>query len=156
MSEYEVFGTPAELVWQEINLADIKYDKRHEAIREIPDTWGIYIFHRRFGDTSEALYIGKSKALRNRIIQELNALELIEHVKGAKKGTKLLSFAELVAHGNCDKDKYIDDIESVLIQEAVYQGHNLYNIKKTKVHLREVSSSGDVPGCVEEPFYLLR
>lgn len=156
MSEYEVFGTPAELIWQEINLADIGYDKRHETIKAIPSAYGIYIFHRRFGDTSEALYIGKSKNLRNRIIQELNALELIEHVKSAKKGTKLLSWAEIVTHGNSDKDKYIDDIESVLIQEAVYQGHNLYNIKKTKIHLREVTSSGDVPGCIEDPFYLLR
>lgn len=86
MFEYEVFGTSAELVWQEINLADIDYDRRHETIKEIPNGYRIYIFHRRFGDTSEALYIGKSKNLKNRIMQELNALPLIEHVKGAKKG----------------------------------------------------------------------
>lgn len=86
MSEYEVFGSPAELVWQEINLADIRYNKRHEAIREIPNVPGIYVFHRRFGDTSEALYIGKSIKLKERISAELNALELIDHVKMQKKG----------------------------------------------------------------------
>ncbi len=137
MSSYEVYGTPVELFWHKaINLVDVDYNRKHELISNIPNSYGIYIFHRRFGEYGEALYIGKASNLKRRIYQELDARGIIEHVKNSKKGMKLLSFAEIIVHGNCDKEKRIEDIESAIIEISMYREGSLFNTKKTKVHLQ--------------------
>ncbi|WP_437891303.1 hypothetical protein [Phytobacter sp. V91] len=153
----EIYSSPAELYWHEpINLVDIDYNRKHELICQIPETYGIYIFHRRYAEFGEALYIGKASNLKRRISQELNAKELIEHIKEAKKGTKLLSFAELQAHGNCNKDKCIDDIESALIEISMYRGDHLFNTKKTKVYLQEITLIGEKPSFLEKKLYVYK
>ena len=119
MYSHEIYLSPANLYWHEpINLVEINYSRKHDLI-----------LHRRYAEFGEALYIGKASNLKRRISQELNARELIEHVKEAKKGAKFLSFAEIQAHGNCNKDKYIDDIESTLIEISMNRGDNIFNIK---------------------------
>lgn len=154
---HEIYLSPANLYWHEpINLVEINYSRKHDLILQIPETYGIYIFHRRYAEFGEALYIGKASNLKRRISQELNARELIEHVKEAKKGAKFLSFAEIQAHGNCNKDKYIDDIESTLIEISMNRGDNLFNTKKTKVHLHEVMSSGKKPIFIEKKLYVFK
>ncbi|MBE5204350.1 GIY-YIG nuclease family protein [Pectobacterium sp. FL60-S17] len=73
-----------------INLVDINYNWKHELICQIPETYGIYILHRRYAEFGEALYIGKTSNLKRRISQELNAKELIDHIKEVKKVAKLV------------------------------------------------------------------
>ncbi|QIZ47706.1 hypothetical protein DWV07_12925 [Dickeya zeae] len=155
MCAHEIYSSPAELYWHEpINLVEINYNRKHELIYQIPESYGIYIFHRRYAEFGEALYIGKASNLRRRISQELNAKELIEHVRDAKRGAKLLSFAEIKMHGNCNKDKCIDDIESALIELSMNRGDHLFNTKKTKVHLQEVTSLGEKPSFLEKKLYM--
>lgn len=157
MYSNEIYSSPADLYWHKpIDLIEINYDRKHELIYQIPETYGVYIFHRRYAQFGEALYIGKASNLKRRITQELNAKELIEHIRDAKKGSKLLSFAEIQAHGNCNKDKYIDDIESALIEISMYRGDNLFNTKKTKVHLKEITSIGEKPLFLERKLYVYK
>lgn len=43
---------------------------------------------------------------------------------------KQLSFAEIKSHGNCNKDKCIDGIESALIEISRYRCEHLFNTRK--------------------------
>lgn len=158
MASFEFTGTTISLSWHDsIDLNTIGYDKYHDSINELPDTYGIYIFWRQYSDIHECLYIGKTTNLRNRIKQQLNARGLIEHVKGAKRGKKLLSYAELELHPNCDFDGYLDKIETFLISESLSQGHDLYNQQKTKLYGNLIINNGrDYPNIFENKMYMLK
>jgi excinuclease UvrABC nuclease subunit len=42
----------------------------------IPEDPGVYVFGRRWGDSFEALYVGKAKNVRTRVNGQLNNLKL--------------------------------------------------------------------------------
>ncbi|WP_100160408.1 GIY-YIG nuclease family protein [Proteus columbae] len=156
MSSFEITGTAINLHWSEcIDLSNIDFSKHHEVINEVPEAYGIYIFWRQYGDKHECLYIGKSTNLRTRIKTQLNARGLIEHVKGAKRGKKFLSYAELAMHPNCNFDDYLDKVETFFISEALSQGHDLYNQQKTKFYANPIVSHGDdYPNIFENTMYM--
>ncbi|MBG3079846.1 GIY-YIG nuclease family protein [Proteus mirabilis] len=156
MISFEVTGTTINLHWSEfIDLNNIDYSKNHEVIKEIPEAYGIYIFWRQYGDKHECLYIGKTTNLRSRIRTQLNARGLIEHVKGAKRGKKILSYAELDMHANCYVDDYLDKVETFFISEALSQGHDLYNQQKTKFYGNPIISHGEnYPNIFEDTMYM--
>lgn len=156
MIDHEVYGATINLDWRDaINLNDIGYSDSHDLIKGIPKTPGIYIFWRKFSDTHECLYIGKASNLNRRISQQLNAKKLIEHVQNAKKGTKLISFAEISMHQNCDISTYLDNVETFLIAEALSEGHNLFNSKKTKRYFNIILNEGsDAPNIFESEMYM--
>ncbi|MDE1487421.1 hypothetical protein KKI90_13640 [Xenorhabdus bovienii] len=156
MNNYETTGAPINLHWHgSIDLSEINYNKKHSCIKELPDTTGIYIFWRKHGDTHECLYIGRTSRLKTRLIEQLNDRELINHVQNAKKGTKILSFAEIKMHGNSYIDDYLDKVETFFISEALSQGHNLYNKQKTKFCGNEITSHGKTyPNIIEKIMYM--
>lgn len=156
MINNEVFGATLNLNWhEEINLIDIEFERKHQIIKDIPNTSGIYIFWRKFADTHECLYIGIADNLQRRIDQQLNHRELIEHIKDAKKGPKLLSYAEIKMHSKCNVKDYLDRLETFLIAEAINNEHNLFNKKKTKSHLNEVINTGDsYPNLIDDVMYI--
>ncbi|EQB4330081.1 GIY-YIG nuclease family protein [Providencia stuartii] len=156
MSDNEVYGADINLDWHDaINLNDIEYKDSHDCIKEIPKTPGIYIFWRKFADTHECLYIGKASDLKRRITQQLNAKKLIDHIQEAKKGAKLLSFAEIRMHQSCDIPAYLDEVETFLIAEALSEGHNLFNSKKTKLYFNTITNDGNgVPNIFDGEMYL--
>ena len=50
---------------------------------KIPNVAGIYIFARKFDKYYEALYVGKSEHLRNRVNRHLNNLKLMKYMENA-------------------------------------------------------------------------
>ncbi|MDE9483410.1 GIY-YIG nuclease family protein [Xenorhabdus bovienii] len=156
MIDNEVYGATINLDWHDvINLNDIEFKDSHELIKEIPKTAGIYIFWRKFADTHECLYIGRASNLNRRIVQQLNAKKLVDHVQDAKKGAKLLSFAEIRMHQSCDISAYLDEVETFLIAEALSAGHNLFNSKKTKCHFNKIINDGNgMPNIFDDDMYL--
>lgn len=156
MAPFDITGTTIHLSWYDsIDLNNVEYSKYHDSINEIPGTYGIYIFWRQYSDIHECLYIGKTTNLKNRIKQQLDARGLIEHVKDAKRGKKLLSYAELELHPNCNYESYLDKIETFLISEALSQGHDLYNQQKTKFYGNLIINNGkDHPNIFENKMYM--
>ncbi|HEY1524977.1 MAG TPA: hypothetical protein VGH51_01960 [Candidatus Angelobacter sp.] len=57
---------------------------------------GVYIFGRRYGRQFEALYVGKAGRMRSRVRTQLNNLSLMQHVRYAKAGKRILIAGRLV------------------------------------------------------------
>jgi hypothetical protein len=58
--------------------------------KKLPNKAGVYVFGRKFGSQFEALYVGKAGNLQGRTKGQLNNLKLMQHVKHAKNGKRLL------------------------------------------------------------------
>jgi hypothetical protein len=62
---------------------------------KLPRKPGVYIFIRKFGENSRALYIGKANRLRTRIKQQLVALRLMKGIQNAAIGPRAESSPSL-------------------------------------------------------------
>jgi len=61
------------------------YNIDYDSFERFP---GIYIFARKWGKSFEALYVGQSKNIRQRIRNHLNNLKLMRHIEDAKSGRR--------------------------------------------------------------------
>lgn len=106
---------------------------------------GIYIFGRRWGSGFEALYVGKANNIRARVKSQLNNLRLMQHLKNAKTGRRMLLSGRIVTKPGQRLGKSLALIERALIRYFLSEGHDLVNKQGTRLRRHEVVSSGNHP-----------
>ena len=112
-------------------------------LQKIPNNPGIYIFLRKHGRASEALYVGKTMNLRNRIKQQLNNRRLIDGMRNAANGERLLVFAEPRLRRGQQLDRVLDISETALIRYYLAKNARLINIQGVAIRLHELTSTRD-------------
>lgn len=105
---------------------------------------GVYIFGRRFNKTFEALYVGKGNNIRSRIKTQLNNLKLMQHIKNAKDGKRVLICGFFNAKQGQKNGKGISLIEKALIRHYLYEGHDIVNKQGVSIRNHEILSSGKI------------
>jgi hypothetical protein len=112
----------------------------HEKIPERP---GLYIFGRTFGSSFEALYVGKAgSSLRSRIKQQFNNLKLMQHVRNAKIGERVLLFGVFTPQQGQQPDNCVPIMERAMIRHYLEREDDLVNVHGTRLKTHEVLSSG--------------
>jgi len=72
------------------------------------------VFARRWGGGFEALYVGKANNIRARVKQQLNNVRLMQHLKDARNGSRVVLAGEFVAHGRQSLPACLPLIEKAL------------------------------------------
>ena len=106
---------------------------------------GVYIFGRQWGSGFEALYVGKSMNVRARIKGHLNSLSLMQHVRTARTGKRILLVGEYVTKPGQQIEKCIGLSERALIRYFLSEGHDLVNKQGTRIRRHELESTGRHP-----------
>ena len=122
-------------------------------LTKVTDRPGVYIFGREWGSGFEALYVGSSKNVRSRIKGHLNNnLRLMEHLRGAKSGKRVLLAGKLVtksgrpvAKGGQRIEKSLALTERALLRHFLSEGHDLVNKQGTLIRRHELESTGGHP-----------
>jgi hypothetical protein len=117
-------------------------------IDRLPERSGVYVFGRRYGNNFEALYVGKANHIRGRVKGQLNNLRLMQHVKNAKAGRRVLLAGEIITKPGQQKGKCLKLIERGLIRYFLSEGHDLVNKQGARIRRHEIVSSGSQPRSV--------
>lgn len=114
-------------------------------VNKVPTSAGVYIFGRRWGGQFEALYVGKATNMRSRSKGHLNNLRLMQHLRNAKNGKRLLLSGKLVTKPGQQLPKCLALAERAFIRYFLSEGHDLVNKQGTRLRRHEVASSGKHP-----------
>jgi hypothetical protein len=106
---------------------------------------GFYVFGRRWGSQFEALYVGKANQIRGRVKGQMNNLRLMQHLKNAKTGNRVLLCGKIVTRPGQRIEKCLVLIERALIRYFLSEGYDLVNKQGTRLRRHEVASSGKHP-----------
>lgn len=112
---------------------------------KLPNVAGFYVFGRRWGSQFEALYVGKANRIRGRVKGQMNNLRLMQHLKNAKTGKRVLLCGKIVTRPGQRIEKCLALIERALIRYFLSEGHDLVNKQGTRLRRHEVASSGKHP-----------
>jgi hypothetical protein len=96
-------------------------------IGNVPDTAGVYVFYRQFGDNVIPLYIGMAANIRGRLEQYLNSVRLMVAIVNALAGGRYFMCCEVEFRRGQDRRKVLKTLESALIAHALAEGHELLN-----------------------------
>ncbi|MDA8380642.1 MAG: GIY-YIG nuclease family protein [Actinomycetota bacterium] len=121
---------------------------------QLPTEPGLYVFGRRWGDNFEALYVGKAMNVRSRIKAQLNSVKLMQHLRDATKGGRLVVPGILKNPGGKLVDKRLRLAERALIRYFLSEGHDLVNIHGTLLRRHEVESTSPPMSFVPKWIYL--
>jgi hypothetical protein len=113
-----------------------------EAVDEISEKAGIYVFSRKFGGSRIPIYIGQAQNLRRRIDQQLNNVRLMIGIKNEPNGKRELMIGKLQLDRGQQADKVLNIVESALMKSALSSGHELLNIQGTKNRAHVIKSNG--------------
>jgi hypothetical protein len=108
---------------------------------KVPESPGVYVFGRRWGDRFEALYVGKALNVRSRVKNQLNNLKLMSHVRDARSGARVLIAGEAVTKPGQRSAKAIELVERSLIRYFLSEGHDLVNVQGTRLRRHEITST---------------
>lgn len=111
----------------------------------LPSVSGVYVFGRRWGSQFEALYVGKANGIRGRVKGQLNNLRLMQHLKNAKTGRRIVLAGSLVTKPGQQLDRCLPLVERALIRYFLSEGHDLVNKQGTRLRRHELTSSGRHP-----------
>jgi hypothetical protein len=106
---------------------------------------GIYILGRRWGSDLEALYVGKANNIRSRVKGQFNNLRLMQHLRNAKTGKRILLTGRIVTRPGQRLEKSLLLLERALIRYFLSEGHDLVNKQGARLRRHEVTSSGKHP-----------
>jgi hypothetical protein len=106
---------------------------------------GVYVFGRRFGNTFEALYVGKANRIRNRIRSQLDHVRLMQHLKNAKSGRRVVLAGVVLPRPGQRLTKVLQLAERALIRHFLAEGHDLVNKQGTRIRRHELTSTGKQP-----------
>lgn len=113
---------------------------------KLPKECGIYIFGRRWGKKKfEALYVGRTTNIRGRVMKQLNDVRLMQHVKSAAAGKRVLMAGTFATRSDLKKKKCLPLLERAFIRYFVLEGHDLVNKQGTRIRRHEVQSTGAFP-----------
>jgi hypothetical protein len=114
-------------------------------LAKLPCRPGVYVFGRRWGNGFEALYVGKGISIRNRVKGQFNNLRLMQHIKNAKTGKRILVAGQINTKPGQQTTKCLKLIERGLIRYFLSEGHDLVNKQGTRIRRHEIVSSGRQP-----------
>ena len=115
-------------------------------LEKLPNAPGIYVFGRCWGKNQfEALYVGKANKIRGRVKGHFNNLRLMQHLKNATNGKRVVLAGKFVAKPGQQVDKCLRVIERGFIRYFLSEGHDLVNKQGTRLRRHEVVSSGNHP-----------
>ena len=106
---------------------------------------GVYVFGRCWGKQFEALYVGKATNLRSRIKGHLNNLRLMQHLRNAKNGKRIVLPGRLRTKPGQRRDKCLVLAERALIRYFLFEAHDLVNKQGTRLRRHELLSTGRHP-----------
>jgi len=111
----------------------------------LPSAPGVYVLGRRWGSQFEALYVGKANGIRSRVKSQLNNLRLMQHLKNAKAGRRIVLAGRISTKPGQQLDRCLPLIERALIRYFLSEGDDLVNKQGTRLRRHELSSSGKHP-----------
>jgi len=114
-------------------------------LSRIPKRSGVYAFGRTWGGEFEALYVGQATELRGRIKSQLNNLRLMQHLRNAKNGRRVVLAGELRTKPGQNLKSCLDLAERALIRHFLSEAHDLVNKQGTRLSRHEINSSGRYP-----------
>ena len=114
-------------------------------LAKLPQAPGVYVLGRRWGTEFEALYVGKAGEIRSRVKGQLNNLRLMQHLKNAKGGKRLVLPGRFVSKPGQQLTKSLLMIERALIRYFLAEGHDLVNKQGTRLRQHEIVSNGKQP-----------
>lgn len=91
------------------------------------------------------MYVGKANGIRGRVKNQLNNLRLMQHLKNAKAGKRIVLAGRIVTKPGQQLDRSLPLIERALIRYFLSEGHDLVNKQGTRLRRHELSSSGKHP-----------
>ena len=112
-------------------------------VDSLPPEPGVYVFFRKHGKKTVPIYIGETRRLRARTKNHLNSLPLMRAIERAPSGKRYLIYCTVRAGTEAKAKKQIKIIEKALILHAQNQGHELYNIRGTKLPTNQISFTGN-------------
>jgi hypothetical protein len=112
---------------------------------KLPSAAGVYVFGRRYGQKFEALYVGKANKVRGRVQSQCNNLRLMQHLKNAKSGRRIVLAARFIAKPGQQKANCLSLIERALIRYFLSEGHDLVNKQGVRIRRHEITSAGKHP-----------
>lgn len=115
------------------------------ALTKLPTSAGIYVFGRRWGRQFEALYVGKANRIRGRVNRQLNNLRLMQHLKNAKGGKRVVLIGKIITKPGQQIEKCLALVERAFIRYFLSEGHDLVNKQGTRLRRHELSSVGKHP-----------
>ncbi|MBP7066175.1 hypothetical protein [Ferrovibrio sp.] len=133
------------LEWQKSALLSASKDPMYiYSIDEskISEETGIYIFGREHGDKFEALYVGRAKNIKSRIVQHLKNLPLMSHLRDSKSGKRILLTGIFKPKQGQNSQKCVSLAEKAFIQHFLLEGHNIANIKGKTLNEHHIISEG--------------
>ncbi len=128
----------------------LRDDRRNNMIytldlSRVTDRSGVYIFGRRWGSQFEALYVGKAINVRSRIKNHLNNVRLMQHLRNAKAGKRIVLAGRLITKPGQKISKCMGLAERALIRHFLSEGYDLVNKQGTRLRRHELESSGSHP-----------
>ena len=114
----------------------------HFDFSKLPDCGGVYLFGRSWGNQFEALYVGKAKNVRSRTKGHMNNVRLMNHLKQAANGKRVVLAGEFDPRPGQQRDKCLKILERGLIRHFLSEGHDLVNVQGVKIRTHSISSSG--------------
>jgi hypothetical protein len=106
---------------------------------------GVYIFGRWWGRQFEVLYVGKADNVRARIKTQLNNLRLMQHLRNAKSGMRIVLAGTLITRRGQRLGRTLALSERALIRHFMSEGHHLVNKQGVQLRRHELDSSGKYP-----------
>lgn len=114
-------------------------------LKKLPQVPGLYILGRQWGKEFEALYVGKAIGVRGRVKNQLSNLRLMQHLKNARGGTRVVIPGRIVTKPGQQLGKTLLTTERALIRHFLSTGDDLVNKQGTRLRRHEVHSSGKHP-----------
>lgn len=114
-------------------------------LNKLPTVSGVYVLGRRWGNQFEALYVGKANGIRGRVKSQLNNLRLMQHLRNAKAGKRIVLAGRIVTKPGQQMGRCLPLIERALIRYFLSEGDDLVNKQGTRLRRHELSSSGKHP-----------
>lgn len=111
------------------------------SLEHLPAKPGVYVLGRQWGTDFEALYVGKAGNIRRRFNGQLNNLRLMQHLREAKAGNRVVIAGVLATHQGQQVDRCLPILERTLIRHFLSDGHDLVNIQGTRLRQHEVVST---------------
>jgi hypothetical protein len=113
-------------------------------LESIPDSPGIYVFARQFGDSVTPLYVGQAMNMRLRVKQQFNNLKLMRAIENAQIGRRILLLGEILTKPGQKIERVLDVIEGGMIEYIVTNEYELINKMGTKLAYDAVTFEGNL------------
>jgi hypothetical protein len=113
---------------------------------ELPETPGVYVFARCFGESVAPLYVGQALNLRIRVRKQLNNAKLMVGIRNARNGPRVVLPAEVSTHYSKNIKRALDLVERSLLEHYLSEGFKLLNVQGTKVDTDVLDFGGNGRG----------